>query len=193
MDETIWQAANRPESLILFGGSFNPPHMAHVLAVYALRAYFPKARVLVAPTYRHAFDKELMPFDLRVSMLRAVFDGQPGIEVSTIERDIHDSTSYTIDVVRALHRADPARRLWILIGADILGTLPQWRDYAQLARLAKFIIFPRAGYDNSQALPIVALPNISSHEIRDDMAIGRWDAVRAKVPQAVFQYLRTNV
>ena len=163
---------NHSEAILYYGGSFNPPHIAHVLMVSALRAYYPKAEVWVAPTYQHAFGKGLLPYDLRLQMLEAALSSMGGVKISTIERDLHDSTSYTIDVVRALKRRQPEKAIWIVAGSDILPQLPQWRAYEELCRLAQFLIFPRQGYDNSQALPVPCLPEVSSSQIRDILAQG---------------------
>ena len=61
--------------IIYYGGSFNPPHIAHLLFAVALRAYCPQSEILVAPTWSHAFGKDLRPFDARLRMLEAMFDG----------------------------------------------------------------------------------------------------------------------
>ncbi len=74
--------------LIYYGGSFNPPHISHILFIVMLHCLLPQVRILVAPTWQHAFDKALLPFDLRIDMLHAVLDGYPHIEISTIERDL---------------------------------------------------------------------------------------------------------
>ena len=142
---------NHSHAILYYGGSFNPPHIAHVLMVSALRAYYPKAEVWVAPTYQHAFGKGLLPYDLRLQMLEAALSSINGVYISTIERDLHASTSYTIDVVRELKRQHPQKDIWIIAGSDIVPQLPQWRSYDELCRLAHFLIFPRQGYDNSQA------------------------------------------
>ena len=162
--------ANTANALIYYGGSFNPPHIAHVLMVSALHAYCPRAKIWVAPTYQHAFNKALMPYDLRLQMLESSIGHIENVTISTIERDLHDSTSYTIDVVRAMLRREPQTQIWITVGADILEQLPKWREYDELCKLARFMVFPREGYDNAQALPIPHLPEVSSSEIRRIMA-----------------------
>lgn len=177
---------------ILFGGSFNPPHIAHVLFTVMLHLLMPASRILVAPTWSHAFNKSLLPFDKRLKMLHSVFDDMPWVEVSTIERDLHESTSYTIDVVRALKKADPERRILVAIGADIVGTLHQWKAYDELEKLCDFLVLPRVGY-HEEALPIASLPNVSSTAIRDaidkDTPVAR-HFVRTFVPSSVLRIYR---
>ena len=176
--------------IILYGGSFNPPHISHLLFATSQRAFFPDAEVWIAPTYSHAFHKSLMPFDLRLRMLHAMFEDIRGIKISTIERDLHESTSYTIDVVRALKQQNPDAVIHIAVGADIVPTLPQWREYEALCSLAEFLIFPREGYDNTMAVSIPHLPEISSSEIRDCMERGDYETVRRFVPRRVLDILQ---
>ena len=183
----IFESVNDDKSIIYYGGSFNPPHIAHIMMVSVLRAYFPKARIWIAPTYQHAFQKSLMPFDLRVEMLQKTVGDVENVEISTIERDLHDSTSYTIDVVRSIHAQNPEAKIWIVVGSDIVPTLPQWREYDEIQKLAQFLIFPRAGYDNAMALKIPMLPEVSSSEIREKIKAG--ESVCGLVPAAVYELL----
>lgn len=175
--------------IIYYGGSFNPPHIAHLLFAVALRAYFPNAEILIAPTYCHAFQKALMAYDLRIAMLHAMFRDIQGVTISTLERDLHESTSYTIDVVRALRAQYPEREILIAVGADIVPTLPQWKDYDELKKIAKFLIFPRVGYDCREAVNIPCLPEVSSSEIREYLERGELERVQKLVPAAVFDLL----
>ena len=99
------------DHIILYGGSFNPPHFSHLLFVAALGGCFPEAEIWVAPTYAHAFGKPLMDYELRLRMLEAMFAPYRHVVVSTIERDLHRSTSYTVDVVRAILAQCPGVRV----------------------------------------------------------------------------------
>lgn len=162
---TAFEAIPQKDVLVYYGGSFNPPHLSHVLFTVTLHCLIPKARILVAPTWQHAFDKRLLPYSLRLQMLHAVLDGFPNIEVSTIERDLGQPKSYTVNVVKALRERIPEKKILIAIGADIVPTLPQWFQYDTLASLADFLVFPRQGYD-ADALPLAPLPQVSSSEIR---------------------------
>ena len=98
-------------------------------------------------------------------MLHAVLDGFPNIEISTIERDLGQPKSYTVNVVKALRERVSEKRILIAIGADIVPTLPQWFQYDTLVSLADFLVLPRQGFA-ADALPIAPLPQVSSSEIR---------------------------
>ena len=162
---TSFDAIPKGNVLIYYGGSFNPPHISHILFIVMLRCLLPQARILVAPTWQHAFDKALLPYDLRLEMLHAVLDEVSRIEISTIERDLHQPKSYTFNVVQALHAQEPDTRILVAVGADIPPMLPQWYKYDELMSIADFLVFPRLGYD-APALPIPPLPQISSTDIR---------------------------
>ena len=183
----LFNEANTSDSLIYYGGSFNPPHIAHVLMVSALHAYFPLARIWVAPTYQHAFNKSLMPYDLRLKMLENAIGHIENVTISTIERDLHEATSYTIDVVREILRREPHTKIWITVGSDILESLHKWRNYEELCELAHFMVFPRQGYDNTHALPIPMLPEVSSSQIRERISQGK--DIHGLVPHAVCEML----
>ncbi|MBR4984747.1 MAG: nicotinate-nicotinamide nucleotide adenylyltransferase [Proteobacteria bacterium] len=177
--------------IILYGGSFNPPHFSHLLFVAALGACYPEAEIWVAPTYAHAFGKSLMDYELRVQMLEAMFAPYRNVVVSTIERDMHRETSYTVEVVREILVQRPGVRVSVAVGADIVPTLPQWREYDALCEIADFIVFPREGYDNTGTVPMPILPGLSSSEIRAMMAENKDDPrLRAMIPPSALAILR---
>lgn len=185
---------NSPESIIVYGGSFNPLHMSHVLVHAALSAYFPLAQKWIVASYSHAFDKQLMDYERRLSVLRSVFGQSPQTVVSDIEARIGKTPTYTIDVVRAIGELYPDRAVWIVGGSDLVASLDKWHEIDELRRMAKFVFFPRAGYEappllDDAILPMIALPELSSSEVR--AAIARKDAARVRmlVPAAAYEDL----
>ena len=78
----------------LFGGSFNPPHMGHVLAVAYVLGVGLVDRVLVVPVFEHALGKQLVPFQHRLEMARRAFGWLPRVEVSTIEEQLGAKAQY---------------------------------------------------------------------------------------------------
>src|SRR4051812_30483853 len=102
----------------LFGGSFDPPHVGHVLAVsYALSVGFDS--VLVVPTFEHAFGKASSPFEHRVAMAQLAFAPLPAAVVSRIEETL-PVPSRTLATIECLRARDPDEQLRLLIGADLL-------------------------------------------------------------------------
>src|SRR5262249_23183550 len=109
----------------VFGGSFNPPHVAHLLAsVYAL-ATASIDQVLVIPVFRHPFAKHLASFDDRLEMCRRGLGWIPGVTVSTVEREL-GGESLTLRTVERLSQQHPTYALRLLIGSDVLADLPKW-------------------------------------------------------------------
>ena len=179
------EAASTP-TVALFGGSFNPPHVSHVLAaVYALSV--PAVdRVLVVPVYQHPFAKELAPFEDRLEMCRLALGWVPGVEVSAVEREL-GGESLTLRTVEHLVVAHPDWRLRLLVGADVLADLPKWHRWDRISELAPPIVLGRAGVDDARA-PEPFLPEVSSTEVRRALAAGDPDSVRMRVPAVVIRY-----
>jgi len=181
----------------LFGGSFNPPHIGHVLAAaYVLSAGLVE-RVIAVPVFSHALGKSLAPFPARVAMARLAFEWLPGVEVSDVEQEL-GSPSRTLRTIQALSARHPDWQLRLLVGSDILGELHQWHAYAEIERLAPPLILPRPGAPDPSRPGEAAriLPDISSTEVRASLdAAARGDSEGAAelqrvVPAPVLAYIR---
>ena len=72
----------------VFGGSFNPPHLSHVLALAVVLARFDVERLLVVPTFQHPFAKALAPYEDRVKMCELAMGWLPRVEVSRVEEEL---------------------------------------------------------------------------------------------------------
>lgn len=180
------------ERIAVFGGSFDPPHVGHVLlATWALSAA-PVDRLLVVPTFAHAFAKRSAPFEHRLAMARAAFAvlDPARVEVSDIESSLA-TPSYTIETLRAIAAERPAATLRLLVGADVLAALPQWRDVAAIEALAPLLVGGRAGHARDAEGrhvddDVPSFPEVSSTDVRSRLAEGR-DA-SALVPSSVAVY-----
>jgi nicotinate-nucleotide adenylyltransferase len=129
----------------LLGGSFNPPHLGHVMATLAVYATEQLDHVWVLPTASHAFGKELASFGCRVRMAHLAFRHfSGGVAVVDLENRL-PRPSYTVNLLRALHRLRPGiKPVWIA-GSDILADLPRWHEPDEILRLARVVVLPRAG------------------------------------------------
>lgn len=163
-------------TVALFGGSFNPPHVGHVLAVaYALSVGLVE-RVLVVPVFEHALGKRLVSFQHRLEMAQRAFAWLPGVEVSPIEARL-GAPSRTLRTIQALEFEHPDWRLRLLVGSDITGEIEKWHAFEEIQRRAPPLILPRAGSsDQAGALPL--LPEVSSTAVRQllERAIPRREA-----------------
>ncbi len=174
----------------VFGGSFNPPHLAHVLAVAVVLARFEIARILVVPTYRHPFAKALASYDDRVKMCELAMGFLPRVEVSRVEEELggESRTLRTIEHLRAQH---PSWQLRFIMGADLVLESAKWFGFDRIAGLAPPIVLGRAGVTYDGAPPAV-LPAISSTEVRTMIAEKRWDDLDPLVPRAVLEHIRAR-
>jgi nicotinate-nucleotide adenylyltransferase len=187
--------ASRKETVAFFGGSFNPPHVGHVLAVAYARSVFEVDRVFVVPVFRHPFAKELAPYDARLEMCRLALAWIPGVEVSTVERDL-GGESLTLRTIEHLVSAHPDWSWRLLIGEDVVGDLPKWHRFDRIAELAPPLVLGRRGAAATEAPdaePVgrvgePLLPRISSTEVREALRSGALDGVRDRVPPPVLAF-----
>jgi nicotinate-nucleotide adenylyltransferase len=184
----------------LLGGTFNPPHLAHLVCAQEALVQLELDRVLLVPV-RVAPHKtvEADPgVEHRVALCEAAVAGDDRLGVSRADAD-RDGPSYTVDLLRALSGAD---ELVFVVGGDMAHSLPAWRDPEGVLALARIAVAEREGVrraDISERLAVLAgaeervsffdMPrlDISSSLIRRRAAAGR--PVRYLVPDAVAAYI----
>ncbi len=174
----------------VFGGSFNPPHVAHVLACALLGALYELDQVLVVPTYKHPFAKSLAPFPERMKMCELAMAGLRHVEVSSVEEDI-GGESRTLHTLERLKENHPDWALRLVIGADILAEAPRWFGFDAIVKIAPPIVLSRAGVDAPGSGPPL-LPEVSSTQVRAAIAQGRFDELGQLVPHLVLAYIRAR-
>ncbi len=175
--------------IALFGGSFNPPHVGHMMAAYYVLATRPVDRLWLMPAYRHPFGKRLAPFDDRVKMceLAAAPFGKL-IEVTRAEEQV-GGEGRTVEVLEFLTRRYASDRFSLVIGSDILPERSKWKDFHRIEELASIIVVSRAGYPDPSA-PGPAMPEVASTEVRGRLVRG--EDVSHLVPRAVADYALRN-
>ena len=138
----------------LFGGSFDPVHLGHLLVAQAACEEFALDRIHFIPAARSPFkpDSAPAPDPLRLRMLRLALAGNPRARVETMEL-LRGGTSYSIDTVRTFAERERGARLFWLIGADHVATLDKWRAAPELARQVEFLIIPRPGEPDASPPP----------------------------------------
>lgn len=181
--------------IAIFGGSFNPPHLGHVLAAtYASRACNFDA-VLVVPTFEHPFAKQLVEFQARLQMCRLAFEGIAGVEVSDIESRLK-RPSVTLQTVQHLQEANRDAELRLLLGSDLCEETSRWHQFDAVRAIARPLWLHRGSRRalpmGEEALPLV-LPTISSTEIREALTTpGARSALAGHVGEPVAQYIVTH-
>jgi len=130
----------------LYGGSFDPVHLGHLLVAQAAREELGLERLFFIPAAQSPFKPDSKPTSGadRVRLLRLALAGKTWCEID--EQELHrGGVSYTIETLRDYHRRFPAAEIFYLIGGDHVQKLPSWRDAEELARLAEFVVVPRPG------------------------------------------------
>lgn len=153
------------KEISLLGGSFNPPHIGHLMAALYLRATLGCDEVWLLPSFNHPFGKPLETFDDRVAMCEAMAqDVGPWLKVSRAESEV-GGEGRTIELLEWLLPKHPGTKFRWVIGSDILGDLPKWKAWDRIEQLVQVTVLHRAGYPSARALgpPMV---EVSSTEIR---------------------------
>jgi len=178
-------------SIAVFGGSFNPPHVAHVLACVLARKTGGADRVLVVPTFRHAFAKALAPYEARLAMCQLAMGDLPGVSVSRAEEEL-GGESRTLRLLEHLAATFPGEPLRLLVGADILLETEKWHRWEAVAALAPPLVLGRVGVSHPKA-PAPVLPDISSTRVRELVRSAEDDAALSElVPRDVLAYARKH-
>jgi nicotinate-nucleotide adenylyltransferase len=138
----------------LYGGSFDPVHLGHLLVAQAAQEEMKLDRIFFIPAARSPFkpDREISPDSARLQMLRLALAGRTYCEVDPQELS-RGGISYSIDTVRDYAKRFGGAELFYLIGADHVSQLPKWRDANDLATLVTFLVIPRPGQPSASAPP----------------------------------------
>ncbi|MEY2407795.1 MAG: nicotinate-nucleotide adenylyltransferase [Verrucomicrobiota bacterium] len=201
-DTTIRSAPSEtgfvPRRVGLFGGSFDPVHCGHLLVAQAAIEELQLERLFFIPAAQSPFKPASAPAPAveRMRLLRLALAGWTNCELDGQELS-RGGTSFTIDTVRDYARRFPRARLFCLIGADHVPTLPKWRDAGELARLAEFVAIPRPG-EPAAAFPapyrgheLQGFPlGVSSSQIRARVKGGM--SIRGLVPDLVEEAIRNS-
>jgi len=175
------------ERVAIFGGSFNPPHMGHVLAVVYVLATAPIDRVVVVPVFQHPFAKGLVPYEDRLAMCELAFSWIPNASVSTIEREL-GGESLTLRTLEKLTAQHPAWRMRLVIGTDVLPEVDKWHRFDLIEKLAPPLVVPRTGA--GAAPDRMVLPEVSSTRVRELLAREDESELSAMIPSKVLAYAR---
>ena len=180
----------------LFGGSFNPVHLGHLLAAQAAKEELGLERVFFIPAAVSPFkpDRELAPGTVRLQLLRLALAGRSYAEVDDQEIQ-RGGISYSIDTVRSYAARFGGAALFYLVGADQAPLLPKWREAEELARLVEIAIIPRRGASSApppfRSVVLRGIPfEVSASEIRTRVQAGL--AIDLLTPASVVQAIRNN-
>lgn len=173
--------------IAVFGGSFDPPHLGHVLATAWVLSTAPIDEVWVIPAYDHAFDKELTAFTHRLRMAELAFAPLRGVRVSDLEARM-GGESFTVRTLERLRDEHPDHAWRLVVGSDLVDQIPRWHEGHRVEQLAELLVVGRGGHgrDDDELL----MPEVSSTEVRRRLRAG--EAAHALVPRVVLDYVRAE-
>ena len=182
----------------ILGGTFDPPHMAHLVMAEQAREQLKLERVLFVPVGQQPLkrNRTTTPVELRVAMTQLAIAGNPAFALSRVDVE-RPGPHYTADTLELLRRAYPGSELYLLIGSDSLRDLLRWRDPARIVAQARLAVMRRPGIEPDMQALEAALPgmagrvewldtprlDISSSDIQRRVREGR--SIRYLVPRAV--------
>jgi nicotinate-nucleotide adenylyltransferase len=187
----------------LLGGTFDPPHVGHLLAaVDALEALALDRLVLVPSGQQPLKVGEVAATPAqRLAMARLLVGEQPRLAVDPIEIE-RGGLSYSVDTLSAYAERHPAAERFFLVGADVLTTFDKWREPERVLRLARLVVLRRA-VDGGGRVAVPRAPagaepielptrrvDVSSTEVRARVRAGK--SVRGFVPDAVAAYIASE-
>jgi len=180
----------------LFGGSFDPIHLGHLIVGRAVAEELGLSELRFMPTGEQPLKRgrQVAAAGHRTAMVEAAIRGEPGMRVERAEVE-RPGPSYTVETLRLLRAREPDQEFVVLLGADAVADLDRWHAAAELPQLARVVAFARHGtpHPEHQALHrVVDAPavEISSTAIRRRVAAGL--SIRYLVPDAVAAYIATE-
>jgi len=185
----------------IFGGTFNPIHIAHLIVAENVReqAELDKILFIPAPNPPHKESSWLIDTELRIKMAKLAVSANPYFEVSDIEVELSKNTrSYTVNTLMALGKMYQAE-LYLIIGMDQLLELHIWKDPGKIIEMSKVIVINRPGFlaenvhpDYRDKVTFLKTPyiGISSTDIRNKIKENR--SIKYLVPEAVEKFIKEN-
>ena len=190
----------------IFGGTFDPPHIGHLILASEAAHQLNLSRLLwvLAPDPPHKQDQSITPLPHRLEMLKRMVADNPLFEISYLEIN-RPGPHYTIDTLRLLAQQEPDADITLLLGGDSLRDLPTWRLHTDLiAAVSKIGVMRRPG--DSFDMPVLEalipgltakvhfidalLQNLSSSEIR--RRVMEDEVYRYYVLPSVYDYIESN-
>ncbi len=179
------------ERLGVFGGTFDPPHIGHlVAALYCFHA-LSLDRVLFVISgepWQKVGTRRITPVEDRIALVRAAIDGRPEFDLSLVDVE-RPGPSYTVDTLADLREQHPRADLWLIVGADAAAGIPTWHRPEALPALARLAVVTRPGASQITLpgfdISTVVIPSldISSTDLR--ARVTRGDPITWLVPDGV--------
>lgn len=181
----------------IFGGTFDPPHIGHLVAMEAARdlLHLDRVRVIPAAVSPHKVEKESSSSADRLTMTQLAFGGNPAIVID--ERELHrEGPSYMVDTLADLRRECPEDVLFLMIGKDNIAEFAAWREPLRIFELATVVSLDRMLSSSGEGDRVLVRRiqqlntprvDVSSTMIRERVRRGL--SIRYMVPEAVREFI----
>jgi len=197
---TSSKKSDRGERVGILGGTFNPPHIAHLVAAEAVRDQLKLDRILFIPAAAppHKTNIEIIPAEQRLQMVKLAIKDNSHFEVSDIELN-RKGPSYTIDTIIDLKQKFPEEAFYLLLGVDLLVEFDTWKNPEKILDECTLVAMNRPGFDIGmvekkllRSVVVVDVPGIdvSSSNIRRYLKSRR--SIKYLVPREVEKYISEN-
>lgn len=184
-------------SVGIFGGSFDPPHIAHLIVAEVLREQFALDQIWWMPAYQppHKRGEGQTPAQHRLAMTEAATQDHAAFRVSRHEVD-RQGISYTVDTLRLLRARYPSTTFQLIIGGDSWADFDAWHRPDEIVQQVRLIVYPRPGfvdlmvpkrYEDRVSIAEAPLLEVSSTIIRQRRRADR--SIRYLVPESVRTYI----
>lgn len=143
------------ERLGIFGGTFDPPHVGHLVTAVNVRHELRLDRLLLVVAnqpWQKVGTREISSGRDRLAMVKAAVSEVEGLEASSLELD-RGGDSYTIDTLEQLRDADRTRELFLILGSDAAVGLPTWERVERVGSLASIVVVDRPGQPPTRSMP----------------------------------------
>ncbi len=179
----------------ILGGTFDPPHIGHLLIANEVLSSLLLDEVWFMPNQEPPHKKKSgdVQNTHRIQMLELAVLGNPFFKIQTIEL-ARQGPSYTVDTMKRINADYSGHQFFFIIGADMIEYLPKWQKIEELVKLVQFVGVERPSYNWKTDYPVlyVDVPaiDVSSSMIRDRLKKGK--TVRYLLPDPVIQYIEEN-
>ena len=181
----------------VLGGTFDPPHIGHLLVANDAREALELDRLIFVPAGAQPFKVETPPVASgqdRLEMVRLAVADDANYVVDDAEIN-RKGLSFTVDTLEHLSERNPAARLYLLMGEDVLAGFEKWRSPARIRELATLVAVSRGGLAESAADPATSAVlrvstrrvDVSSTEIRERRRAGK--SIKGFVPESVERFI----
>lgn len=190
--------------IVLFGGTFDPPHIGHLIIAELSLEYLKADKVIFIPSKVSPFKlgrRPLFSDEDRIEMVRLSIQDNEKFEISDIEVSSSEEISYTYLTIQRFKNQYPNDEFLLLIGGDNLKNFHKWRNYEFILENVKLVVYPRFSYTTEiprlikkfrdRVLILKApLVEISSTFIRDRIVQGK--DIKYFVHHKVYEYIRSK-